>query len=284
MDRHGAVRARGVDAVRGKRRERQRDVARARRLVGESNLDPARGPRRDQHQRGDELARRGAADLDPAAIERLALARTFDDDRQRARHPRKLGARADRAQEVDAFVDRTLAHARAAVDLGASRGKRRHREHEARRGAAVAEIDARRRARTPGDAAHAQDRRIGRVPRELRAHRAERVDEPVAIVRSQRARQPRLAVGKRRDHQVAVGQALRAGHADPRAQAIARRTHHAGDLARRARRISICQDGSRRSTATTSSTGITKRRLSPSKSTGIACFGLKSTRSYCLIG
>ena len=39
-----------------------------------------------------------------------------------------------------------------------------------------------------------------------------------------------------------------------------------------------------RNTATTSSTGITNSRLSPSKSTGIALLGTNSTRSYCLMG
>ena len=39
-----------------------------------------------------------------------------------------------------------------------------------------------------------------------------------------------------------------------------------------------------RNTATTSSTGITNRRLSPSKSTGTPLRGLNKMRSYCLIG
>src|SRR5690606_7559195 len=39
-----------------------------------------------------------------------------------------------------------------------------------------------------------------------------------------------------------------------------------------------------RNTATMFSTGTTNRRLSPSKSTGIASLGLKSTRSYWRIG
>ena len=39
-----------------------------------------------------------------------------------------------------------------------------------------------------------------------------------------------------------------------------------------------------RNTATTFSTGTTNRRLSPSKSTGIASLGWNSTRSYCSMG
>ena len=47
---------------------------------------------------------------------------------------------------------------------------------------------------------------------------------------------------------------------------------------------SLCPESAARNTATMSSIGITNSRLSPSKSTGTPCLGLKSTRSYCSMG
>ena len=285
-EQHGAANDFEVHAGGGEGGEGKFEVGRAGRLVGEMDVDAVGERGRDEHQRADELARCGGADVDAPAAKAAAA------DAHGKAHGKahgitnpmifRMNLPPKRAQHGDTFGDWSFTHARARVDdARAAPLCCGERKHEARWRAAVAEIHRRVALRSIGAAI---DDEIAAI--DAMADRAgiERREQAIAIVAGQQSTQPRRTTRERRQNQVPIGKALRPGNADRRRTNRLARERHRLNRKRIGQRCGCAQPFSRRKTATTSSTGITNRRLSPSKSTGMACLGLKSTRSYCLIG
>jgi hypothetical protein len=214
----GAGRRVRVDSDRPERLHRQRDVRRARRRNEVPKRKPARQHRRDQEERREELARRDIADVKRAAGDARRRAHR-DGQALHAVDDARVDRRAESAQEFDPLVDRSLAHARAAVDRHVARGERRKREEKARGRAAVPEMH-RAAARQPSAGAFDdRDRLVARVVALVGhpdAERRERRREAVGVVGAQQSAEPRASAGKRRQDQEAIRETLRAGHANRR--------------------------------------------------------------------
>ena len=124
---------------------------------------------------------------------------------------------------------------------------------------------------------------------DLRPKLPQRAQHHLRIVGiGERTGQHTLTLSQRRQQQSPVRQALAPGRPDSHIKRPRHRRHVHQRRQLVGGEVRDVLDGwghsAFRKTATTSSTGITKSRLSPSNSTGTACLGLKSTLSYCLIG
>ena len=129
---------------------------------------------------------------------------------------------AQRAQRVDQHLDRPLGHRVVADQRHLAVDERGDRREEAHRRAAVAD-EQRSVGRVQPRASAAHDERVAAGVRDVDAHARQRRAHVTRVVALERAGQPRLAVGERRQHQGAVGDALRSGdgpgHVDGAGQA-----------------------------------------------------------------
>ena len=156
-EQHGTANDFEVHAGGGEGGERKIEVGRAGRLVGEMDVDAVGERGRDEHQRADELARCGGADVDASAAK--AAAADAHGKAHGMAHGKvhvitnpmifriifrmifSMNLPPKRAQHGDTFGDWSFTHARARVDDARAAPLRcGERKHEARRCSAVAEI------------------------------------------------------------------------------------------------------------------------------------------------
>jgi hypothetical protein len=179
----------------------------------------ARAQRQREQERGQELARHGAAD-DDRAVERERRRRGADRERREPPLAELVDRAADRAQRVDEVADRTLVHPRRAAQLEArvaARGEREGGDERPHRGSCVAEPERRLLHERPA-AETVDDDRAG-VAFEAAAELLQRLEHHLRVVGMQQAgdrRRPRREPG---EQQGPVRDALRAGNAHRAADA-----------------------------------------------------------------